>query len=374
MHLFAQPPGTTSVLQRNPLQQMEVPRLRERARTLARLEGFYLFERVVTLAGEPGVARAAAVTPGLLTMMAAPIAHGRSFTAGEGEPGHFVAVITDRYWRDILGVAGQSSARRSSSTASLTPSSACCRRALRCRSSMRRCSRRSSLDAEPKPRAPPRTVVGLAELAPGVSIEQARDELTTIYGQFAQEFPRTHAFWTIGAQDAREWQYGSMRAPLLMLLAATAFVLLIACVNIANLTSAHAVARSGELSLRLALGASRVDLLRLHLAELLIVCVAGLIPGLLLARAAVPALLAINPTIAQTLGTVTIDWRVQAFSALVALSRRSLAAALPALRALRGEVSAVLAATAITVDRLAACRARATGAGLDRSGACAWRC
>jgi hypothetical protein len=63
VQLFAQPPGTTSVLQRNPLQQMEVPRLRERARTLARLEGFYLLERVVTLAGEPGVARAAAVTP-----------------------------------------------------------------------------------------------------------------------------------------------------------------------------------------------------------------------------------------------------------------------------------------------------------------------
>ena len=47
VHLFVQPPGTTAVLQRNPLQQMEVPRLRERARTLARLEGFLLSERVV---------------------------------------------------------------------------------------------------------------------------------------------------------------------------------------------------------------------------------------------------------------------------------------------------------------------------------------
>lgn len=103
VHLFGQPPGTTTVLQRNPLQQMEVPRLRERARTFARLEGFYVFERVVTLAGEPGVATGATVTPGLLTMMAAPISQGRSFTAREGEPGHFVALITDRYWRDTLG-------------------------------------------------------------------------------------------------------------------------------------------------------------------------------------------------------------------------------------------------------------------------------
>jgi hypothetical protein len=103
VHLYSQPPGTTSILQRNPLQQMELPRLRERARTLARLEGYYPLERVVTLAGEPGVAKGATVTPGLLPMMAAPIAQGRWFAASEGEPGHFVAVITERYRRDVLG-------------------------------------------------------------------------------------------------------------------------------------------------------------------------------------------------------------------------------------------------------------------------------
>ena len=345
VHLFAQPPGTTSVLQRNPLQQMEVPRLRERARTLARLEGFYPLERVVTLAGEPGVAQVAAVTPGLLPMMAAPITQGRSFTAVEGEPGHFVAVITDRYWRDtlgsanvlgtslviddqphtIIGVLSPAFAVPFLNAQMFTPLVA---------------------SAEPKGRAPALTVVGLAELARGVSIEQARDELTTIYSQLAQEFPRTHAHWSIGVEDAREWQYGSMRAPMLMLLAATAFVLLIACVNIANLTSAHAVARSGELSLRLALGASNGDLLRVHLAELLIVCAAGLVPGLLLARAAVPALLAIHPTIAQTLGEVTIDWRVQAFSALVAVFTAFASSIAPAVRTMRGHASTELAATA----------------------------
>jgi predicted permease len=329
------------VLQRNPLQQMEVPRLRERARTLARLEGFYPSERVVTIGGEPGVVRGAAVTPGLLTMMDAPITLGRSFTSAEGEPGHFVAIVTDRYWHDTLGgqpVVGTSlilDDQPHTIVGVLSPGFAV-----------------PFLDAqvftplvlspEPKPRTPTLSVVGLAELAPGVSLEQARDELTTIYGQFAQKFPRTHTYWSIGVQDAREWQYGPMRAPLLMLLAATAVVLLIACVNIGNLTSAHAVARSGELSLRLALGASRRDLLRLHLAELLIVCLGGLLPGLLLARTAVPALLAINPTIAQSLGEVTIDWRVQAFSASLALLTAVVAAALPAVRALRGGVSATL--------------------------------
>src|SRR6476660_8317557 len=60
VQLFSQPPGTTGTLQRNPLQQMEVPRLRERVRTLARLEGYYLSERVITLNHEPVVAATAA--------------------------------------------------------------------------------------------------------------------------------------------------------------------------------------------------------------------------------------------------------------------------------------------------------------------------
>src|SRR5262245_59204616 len=71
VHLFSQPPGTTGAPQRNPLQQMEVPRLRERVRTLARLEGYFPSERVIQLNGERTVAQAAQVTPGLLAMMGA---------------------------------------------------------------------------------------------------------------------------------------------------------------------------------------------------------------------------------------------------------------------------------------------------------------
>jgi putative ABC transport system permease protein len=342
IHLFAEPPGTKAILQRNPLQQMEVPRLRERARTLARLEGLLTSERVVTLGGEPGVAQTAAVTPGLLTMMAAPIAQGRAFRPEEGEPGHPVAIVTTRYWldtlggRDVLGAPLVIDGQPHTIVGILSPSFAV---------PFLDAPVFTPLVASPEPRrTPPTSVVGLAELAPGVSIAQAREELTTIYGQLAREFPRTHTGWTIGAETAREWQYGSMRGPLLMLLGATAFVLLIACVNIGNLTSAQSVARADELSLRIALGASRADVVRVHLAELLIVCASGLIPGLLLARLAVPALLAINPTIARTLGAVTIDWRVQAFSALAAVFTAVLASAVPAIRGIRGDVSPTLSA------------------------------
>ena len=273
LQLYSQPPNTSGALQRNPLQQMEVPLLRERARTLSRLEGFFLAERVVTLNGEPAVAPGASITAGLLPMMAAPIAQGRTFLANEDQgPGHFVAIISDRYWRDtlgggnvigstlvldnqphtIVGILAPSFAVPFINAHIFTPLYA---------------------NPEPQPRAPPRSVVGVAEMANGATLAQVRDELAAINRQLADTYPRTHSGWSLGAQTVREWQYGSMRAPLLMLFAAAAFVLLIACVNIANLTSAQAAARSGELALRLALGGTKTDIVRLHLAELLIVVV-----------------------------------------------------------------------------------------------------
>jgi putative ABC transport system permease protein len=346
LYLFSQPPGTSTALQRNPLQQMDVIRIRERARTLARLEGFYLTERVVTLNGEPGVAQSAAVTPGLMSMLAAPIAQGRGFLDSEAQPGQFVALVTDRYWRETLGsarVIGTSmviDGRPHTIIGILSPSFAA-----------------PFIDAqvfttlfanpEPQPRAPPRTVVSVAELAPGASLAQTRDELASISRQMSQEFPATHNGWILGAQPVREWLFGAMRTPLLMLFAATVLVLLIACVNIANLASAQALARSGELSLRLALGASRGDVARLHLAELLIVCASGLIPGVLVAASAVPALLAINPTVAQKLGGVPVDWRVQIFSAAVAILAACIASAVPAIRAVRGQISSAVAASSL---------------------------
>jgi putative ABC transport system permease protein len=346
LHLFDQPPGTTAILARNPLQQMEVARLRERARTLARVEGFLLSERVIALRGEPDVAQTAAVTPGLLTMMAAPIALGRSFTDAEAGPGQFVAIISDRFWRDSLGagsVLGSSllvDGQPHTIVGVLSPSFAV-----------------PFVDAhiftplfvnpEASPRSPPKSVVTLAELVPGATLEQAGAELAPITQQMSQEFPRTHQGWTFGAETVRQWQYGPIRPALLMLFAATAFVLLIACVNIANLTSAQAIARSGELSLRLALGATRTDVLRIHLAELLIVGISGLGPGLMLASVAVPALLSIDQTFARTLGVIAIDWRVQAFSAAVAILTAAIAAAIPAIRSMRGEASSTIAATGV---------------------------
>jgi hypothetical protein len=202
--LASQPPGTTTVSQRNPLQQMELPWLRERARTVTGIEGFYATERVMTRGGEPVVVRTAAVTPGFLRMLGAPLAQGRTLRPEEGEPGHFVAVVTDRYWQElgggpVLGAAVVLDGQPHTVVGVLSPDLAL-----------------PFLDAqilvplvaspEPAPRSPTRTVVGFAELAPGATLAQARDEMTALSAQLAQAFPRTHAGWVLNAVTALEWQ------------------------------------------------------------------------------------------------------------------------------------------------------------------------
>jgi predicted permease len=357
VQLFMAPPGLSDASQRNPLLQMDVARFRQRARTMKRIEGFLRGDRVVVLEGEPTVVPGAAITPGLIDMMGIRVSRGRALLAEEGQPGHDVLLVTDGYWRRALGEAPIGSAivvdgRPHTLTGVLAggfppnivngdvfvP---------------------LVVNEAAAPRNISRYVVTFAELADGASLASASDEAGEIGRQLAQEFPQTHTGWTAGAQFAREWLYGQARAPILMLFAAAAFVLLIACANLANLTSAHAAARAGDLSLRVALGASRADVLRLQFAELLIVSLAGLIPGLLIAQAAVPALLAIDPVAARALGDVSIDWRVQSFSLAAALVTAFAASVIPAVRSFGSGPAGRLAGAALrTTGSAAAMRVR----------------
>ena len=337
VNLFMMPPGMTEASQRNPLLQMDFTRFRERTRTMKRIEGFLRGDRVVLRGTEPTVVPSVAITPGLLEMMQVRVAVGRGFLPEEAQPGHKVALVTDGYWRrafggtavgaalvidgephTIVGVLPEDFPPNFVSGEVFVPLVA---------------------NEAAAPRNITRYVVTLAELTDGASVATASAETLEIARQLAREFPQTHNGWTGGAQSARQWQYGPVRAPILMLFGAAGFVLLIACANVANLTSAQAASRSTDLSVRVALGATGSDLLRLQFAELLIVSAAGLLPGLLLASAAVPALLAIDPVAARTLGSVTIDWRVEAFCAMAAVLTSIAAATIPAIQFSRARTS-----------------------------------
>ncbi len=148
----------------------------EQARTLARLEGYLLSERVITLNQEPEVAPAVSVTTGLLPMMAAPIAQGRTFLDSEGQPGQFVAIISDRYWRDTLGagsVLGSAlviDGQPHTIIGILAPTFAVPFMEAHIFTPL-------YANPEPQPRGPPRSVQAVAELAPGATVAQVRDEL-----------------------------------------------------------------------------------------------------------------------------------------------------------------------------------------------------
>lgn len=342
VQLYMLPPGLTGVHQRNPLQQMDYLRVRERARTMTRVEGYLPAERVVIENREPAVVKTAYVTPGLMAMMGADAAAGRVIDAADAEPGRQAAVLSYAYWQrafggeDVLGrtltIDGAAHVITGVAAPGFPPP-------------FLEADVFTALvpSAEPLARNPSRSVVTVAELVDGATVDQAHDETRELVRQLSVDYPATHGGWTGGAQTARQWQYGSARAPVLVLFGASALVLLIACINVAGLTSAQSAARARDMALRLALGASRADLLRVQIAELVIVALAGAVPGLLFARAAVPALLALDPVTARLLGPVSIDWRVQLFTLALAFIAALAASIVPALQAARGPAAPALA-------------------------------
>jgi len=119
-------------------------------------------------------------------------------------------------------------------------------------------------------------------LAPGVTLEQARVDLRTVYGAMTKEHPADYspkANYQIGARLLRDQITSGARTVLLVLLAASALVFIIACSNVANLILTRTVRREGELAIRAALGASTGALRRMLLAESLLLCGAGAAVG-----------------------------------------------------------------------------------------------
>ncbi|HKE86748.1 MAG TPA: ADOP family duplicated permease [Vicinamibacterales bacterium] len=123
-------------------------------------------------------------------------------------------------------------------------------------------------------------------LAPGVSLEQARAELTSVHASIIRDHPESYASKDVHLTVAklRDQIASPARTVLLILLAAAAVVFVIACSNVANLILARSVRREGELAVRAALGAGTGALRRTLLAESLVLCAAGAVLGIALAR------------------------------------------------------------------------------------------
>lgn len=173
-------------------------------------------------------------------------------------------------------------------------------------------------------------VVG--RLKPGVTLEAARAEMDALAAQIAQEQPRTNRDSRAAVITMREHLVGDVRPAVLLFAGAVVVVLLIACVNVTNLLLARGAARSQELAVRSALGASRWRLLGQLLVESLLL--AGLAAGvaLLLATGAVRALATLAPANVLWIDTLHVDARAAAFAVVLGLVVAALAGLVPALR------------------------------------------
>jgi putative ABC transport system permease protein len=176
---------------------------------------------------------------------------------------------------------------------------------------------------------------GLARLKDGVTFSQAEAEMKTIAAQLEKEAPRRNTGWSVTLVPVHEQMVDQIRPALLVLAGAVGLVLLIACVNVANLLLARSTARERELGIRTALGAKRTRLVRQMLSESLLLGTAGGVVGLVLAYAFHRGLLALvaDQIPVPRLEQVTLDGTVLAFTIALSLASGLFFGVVPAILA-----------------------------------------
>jgi putative ABC transport system permease protein len=182
----------------------------------------------------------------------------------------------------------------------------------------------------------------IGRLKEGASIEQARAEMDRLAGQLEVQHPVTNTGWRISLTPMQEKLVGKFGTRLLLAFAAVGLLLLIACVNVANLLLARAFAQQREVAIRAALGATRWRLMRQMLTENLLIGLMGGATGLLIALWGMPLLLAMSPGDIPRINEVSIDASVLVFTIAISAGTSLLCGLVPAIRISKPDLNLAL--------------------------------